>query len=119
METLPLQRHSSLHAPAAPSIRGTMAAFHRRSHIAAMLALLVACGGVPAAQAQETPGGKPAGWQLAWADEFDMDGLPDPAKWAYDTAANRTGWYNNELQYYTSARRENAEVKNGRLVITA
>ncbi|MBB3222332.1 glycoside hydrolase family 16 protein [Pseudoduganella umbonata] len=91
-----------------------MAVFHRRSTIAAALlpVLLAIPGPAPAM-------GAPAGWQLAWADEFDVDGLPDPAKWAYDTAANRTGWYNRELQYYTSARRENAEVKNGRLVITA
>lgn len=103
-----------------------MAAFHRRSSTAllalllAPLAQLAACGSVAAAEAAEAAGGgRPAGWQLVWADEFEVDGLPDPAKWAYDTAANRTGWHNRELQYYTSARRENAEVKNGRLVITA
>ena len=33
----------------------------------------------------------PDGWQLAWHDEFDVDGLPDPRKWANDTAFNRTG----------------------------
>ncbi|GGY27109.1 hypothetical protein GCM10007387_06460 [Pseudoduganella albidiflava] len=76
------------------------------------LALLALADAAPAMEA-------PPGWKLAWADEFDVDGLPDPAKWDYDTAFNRTGWHNRELQYYTSARRENAEVKNGRLVITA
>jgi beta-glucanase (GH16 family) len=63
--------------------------------------------------------GVPVGWRLVWADEFDVDGLPDPAKWDYDTDRNRLGWYNHELQYYAKARRENAEVRDGRLVITA
>ncbi|WBS03021.1 glycoside hydrolase family 16 protein [Pseudoduganella sp. SL102] len=95
-----------------------MAAFHRRSPTATgiaaamSLALLALADAAPAMEA-------PPGWKLAWADEFDVDGLPDPAKWDYDTAFNRTGWHNRELQYYTSARRENAEVKHGRLVITA
>lgn len=89
-----------------------MAAIHRYPSQLAALALLAACIGAPAAAA-------PPGWKLVWADEFDTDGLPDPAKWAYDTGANRTGWYNNELQYYSNARRDNAEVGNGRLVITA
>ena len=105
-----------------------MAALHHRPHIAVMLALLAAWTSAPATEAAteaatevatSTAGGKPAGWKLVWADEFDADGLPDPSKWAYDTTANRTGWYNKELQYYASGRRENAEVKNGRLVITA
>jgi beta-glucanase (GH16 family) len=112
---------SSLHVSVTLSIRGTMAAIHRRSSILAVLAAalaMLASAAVSAAQPLPA-GGKPAGWQLAWADEFDADGLPDPAKWAYDTAANRTGWYNNERQYYASGRHDNAEVKNGRLVIIA
>ena len=63
--------------------------------------------------------GAPAGYTLVWADEFDVDGLPDPAKWDYDTDRNRLGWYNNELQYYARDRPENARVSGGRLVITA
>ena len=43
-------------------------------------------------------GGKPAGYKLVWADEFDKPGLPNPAKWDYDTGMNKTGWANNELQ---------------------
>ena len=39
--------------------------------------------------------------------------------WAYDTVANKTGWYNNELQYYASERPENAVVSGGTLRITA
>lgn len=52
-----------------------------------------------------------------WADEFDKDGLPDPAKWTYDTGGH--GWGNRELQYYTADRAENAVVKGGMLRITA
>jgi beta-glucanase (GH16 family) len=61
----------------------------------------------------------PAGYTLVWSDEFDVDGLPDPKKWDYDTEANKTGWYNNEKQYYAKARLENSKVENGKLIITA
>jgi hypothetical protein len=61
----------------------------------------------------------PAGYTLVWSDEFDIDGLPDPKKWDYDTEANKTGWYNNEKQYYSKARLENSKVENGKLIITA
>lgn len=53
---------------------------------------------------------------LVWSDEFNTDGLPDPAKWGYDLGAG--GWGNNEAEYYTS-RAENAVVINGSLKITA
>ena len=59
----------------------------------------------------------PAAWTLVWSDEFNYDGQPDPAKWAYDTGGN--GWGNNELQYYTVADTNNAVVHNGLLNITA
>ncbi|MFT3682826.1 MAG: family 16 glycosylhydrolase [Ferruginibacter sp.] len=52
---------------------------------------------------------------LVWSDEFNTDGLPDPAKWGYDLGAG--GWGNNEQQYYTS-RADNAVVINGSLKIT-
>ena len=61
----------------------------------------------------------PAGYRLVWADEFERDGLPDPAKWQHDTALNKTGWHNHERQYYAGPRAENAVVQGGRLVITA
>ena len=54
-----------------------------------------------------------------WSDEFDVAGLPDSTKWVYDTERNAAGWYNNELQYYASARAQNSRVENGVLVITA
>ncbi|MDR7089617.1 family 16 glycosylhydrolase [Cellvibrio fibrivorans] len=63
--------------------------------------------------------GVPAGYNLVWQDEFDVAGLPSSTKWAYDTEANQTGWYNNEKQYYAAARLQNSEVKNGKLIITA
>ena len=61
----------------------------------------------------------PADYSLVWADEFDKDGLPDPKNWVYDTEANRSGWYNNELQYYAVERLENSRISAGNLVITA
>ena len=65
-----------------------------------------------------TPG-VPTGYALVWSDEFEVDGLPDPSRWAYDTFRNPVGWFNNELQYYASERAENAVVSGGRLRITA
>lgn len=55
--------------------------------------------------------------KLVWADEFNKYGLPDSTKWGYDVGG--TGWGNNELQYYTDGRKENAFVNNGHLVIEA
>jgi len=72
-----------------------------------------------AAAAQVEATDPPAGYRLVWSDEFERDGPPDRAKWRFDTEANRTGWYNNELQYYAADRLENARVAKGRLVITA
>ncbi len=56
-----------------------------------------------------------ADWKLVWSDEFDKPGLPDPAKWSYEEGFVR----NNELQFYTRARAENARIVNGMLVIEA
>ncbi|MCX7819125.1 MAG: glycoside hydrolase family 16 protein [Kiritimatiellae bacterium] len=56
-----------------------------------------------------------AEWRLAWADEFERDGLPDSARWTYEVGVIR----NREAQYYTHARAENARVEGGRLVIEA
>jgi len=58
-------------------------------------------------------------WKLVWNEEFDVPGLPDQKNWSYDTSRNKQGWYNNEKQYYSANRLENAEVKDGKLVITA
>jgi beta-glucanase (GH16 family) len=53
-------------------------------------------------------------WKLVWSDEFDEPGLPDPAKWSYETGMLR----NHEKQFYTRDR-ENARVEDGHLVIEA
>lgn len=74
----------------------------------------------PALRADATPRMTvPADYTLAWADEFDTDGLPDPARWGFDTALNRTGWHNGERQYYAGPRRKNAVVRRGRLLLRA
>src|SRR5215475_5915024 len=52
-------------------------------------------------------------WKLVWSDEFDKPGLVDPAKWDYEVGLIR----NNEAQYYTRERKENARVEDGMLVI--
>jgi beta-glucanase (GH16 family) len=54
-------------------------------------------------------------WKLVWSDEFEKAGAPDPEKWNYELGFVR----NNEAQYYTRDRRENARVENGMLVIEA
>ena len=61
----------------------------------------------------------PKHYQLVWADEFTTEGLPDAAKWRFDTGMNSKGWHNNEKQYYSDARLKNSRVCNGRLTITA
>lgn len=61
----------------------------------------------------------PGGFELVWSDEFDTPGLPDPAKWKYDTFRNKEGWFNNEKQYYAAGRLENSRVENGKLIIQA
>ena len=83
--------------------------------------LLIACTPAPAPSPQATPVtlGVPAGYALVWADEFSASGLPDTSKWAYDTGMNKQGWHNHEKQYYSGPRAENAEVRDGKLVITA
>ncbi len=54
-------------------------------------------------------------WKLVWSDEFDYNGAPDPAKWGYEVGFVR----NNEAQFYTKDRRENARVEGGQLIVTA
>ena len=54
-------------------------------------------------------------WTLLWHDEFDYTGLPNPKYWNYEEGFVR----NKEPQYYTKARRENAHVEGGNLIIEA
>jgi beta-glucanase (GH16 family) len=57
--------------------------------------------------------------KLVWSDEFDKPGLPDDSKWSFDTNGNASGWGNNEWQYYTAKKIENAVVEDGMLHIKA
>src|SRR5262249_54797509 len=45
------------------------------------------------------------GWELVWADEFDVDGRPNPSNWTYEIGFVR----NEELQWYQP---ENAVCEN-------
>lgn len=56
-------------------------------------------------------------YKLVWSDEFNYTGLPDTSKWTAEVGGH--GWGNNELQYYTAGRKENARVENGMLTIEA
>jgi beta-glucanase (GH16 family) len=67
----------------------------------------------------KTEASAPEGYQLVWADEFNTDGLPDREKWNYDTYRNKDGWWNEEEQYYSDSRAENARVEDGHLIIEA
>jgi len=64
---------------------------------------------------QPYPGGYGKYTQLIWSDEFDNQGLPDESKWGYEKGYVR----NNEMQFYTVKRLENARVENGNLIIQA
>ena len=83
-----------------------------------MAALLLA--GACIATKPSPPEKKPQ--RLVWSEEFNYTGLPDTAKWGYDLGdgcPSNCGWGNNELQFYSANRRENARVENGHLVIEA
>lgn len=56
-------------------------------------------------------------WSLVWEDDFEGSGLPDSTKWSYNIG--NWGWGNNEPQYYTKSRTENARLEDGNLVIEA
>lgn len=76
-------------------------------------ALALACGGTTAETIWNAlPAPEAAGRRLAWFDEFDRDGRPDPAKWDYEVGFIR----NQEDQWYQP---ENAWCTNGYLVLEA
>ncbi|AZB07531.1 glycoside hydrolase family 16 protein [Chryseobacterium sp. G0162] len=58
-----------------------------------------------------------SGRKLIWSDEFNGKGHPDSLKWNYDVGGN--GYGNDEAQFYTKNRLENARMENGNLVIEA
>lgn len=77
--------------------------------------------GEPGLPDSDPPTGETA-YELVWSDEFEYEGLPDTAKWSYDVGdgcPDLCGWGNDELEYYTEARAENARVREGTLVIEA
>jgi beta-glucanase (GH16 family) len=88
----------------------------RRIGPLAMVAVSLACGEHQAPTAPASAAAPPA-YRLVWADEFDRDGAPDPGRWSYDVGGH--GWGNDELQFYTADRRENARVDGGLLIIEA
>lgn len=77
-----------------------------------LLACLVITSAVRAAEALGNTA-RPADWKLVWSDEFNYNGLPDPKKWDYEEGFIR----NNEPQYYTRGRLNNARVEHGYLII--
>ena len=99
-------------------------ALEKRLRISPWLALAVAAAVYvlsdahaqqPTSPAAVTASAQAEDWKLVWSDEFDKPGQPDPAKWDYEEGYIR----NNERQYYTRARGENARVENGMLIIEA
>jgi beta-glucanase (GH16 family) len=80
-------------------------------------------GAIADGRAASTSGGGPeqcvtrapvdvATWKIAWSDEFDEDGPPNPANWVFENGFVR----NEELQWYQP---DNAAVASGLLTITA
>lgn len=98
---------------------------HLTATVLAATLSITGCGGAgsaPAAPDAPPPAQTlvmPANYRLVWSDEFDSPGLPDGRRWDYDTGMNKSGWHNNEKQYYSRARPQNSEVSGGRLIITA
>jgi beta-glucanase (GH16 family) len=80
--------------------------------IGIMALLLAAAGAWMTGQRTPGPVTAPPALKLVWADEFDRNGPPDPAKWTYERGFVR----NEEFQYYQPG---NAFCANGHLVIEA
>ena len=91
----------------------------RRTAPLGVCLVLVGCSGngapaPPAANPSSSPAATALpGFTLAWSDEFDQPGPPDPTKWDQEEGLLR----NDEAQYYTRGRLENARVEDGRLVL--
>lgn len=62
------------------------------------------------AQAEEEDNHIPSGYSLVWADEFDIDGKPNPDDWGYEYGFVR----NHEHQWYQE---DNAYIEDGILTI--
>lgn len=79
-----------------------------------ILAVLLAVALFPACAGLQQHTADPEKWKLVWAEEFNVDGIPDPKKWSYEKGFLR----NRELQYFTD-RPQNVRVENGTLVLEA
>ncbi len=79
--------------------------------------LLVVAATTANASATE-PDHAPPGYAKVFGDEFDGPAI-DKSAWRFDTSRNAVGWYNQEKQYYSADRVENARVAGGQLVIEA
>ena len=55
-------------------------------------------------------------WELVWSDEFEGTSL-NSNYWKYETGNGQGGWGTGQLDFATS-RKENVDVKNGKLIIT-
>jgi beta-glucanase (GH16 family) len=86
--------------------------------ISAFLALAAQSAFTVTNSVYKGPVERPANARLVWSDEFDGSSLY-LAKWRYETAFNKKGWFNRELQYYSAGRPENFRVVNGVLTIEA
>jgi beta-glucanase (GH16 family) len=93
-------------------------ATRRPPALALLFTLIFSCSAVSFAtgKPQDTAIWSPGpGWRLEWADDFSGGGL-DEKSWNYETPSDGCG--NNELEAYTAGR-QNLEVKDGNLIITA
>ncbi|KAK8899648.1 hypothetical protein M9Y10_001965 [Tritrichomonas musculus] len=54
-------------------------------------------------------------WKLAWSEEFDYTGIPDPRYWTYEVGFIR----NTNKEYYTYKDPRNSRVENGHLILEA
>lgn len=91
-------------------------------HSIKLLSVLLALTFIASAPHEEEAVAAKAKYRLVWADEFKYEGLPDSTRWGYDVGdgcPRNCGWGNNELQYYTQRRAQNARVEKGRLIIEA
>lgn len=85
----------------------------RHSLIASLLGLLATTGfGFAEVPPADRPEESAPHYHLVWSDEFDVDGVPNPANWGYERGFVR----NEELQWYQPC---NARCKNGLLVLEA
>lgn len=74
--------------------------------------LLFTTGLIPALAGKPASPPRDPAYKLVWADEFDIDGPPDPSKWRSEEGFAR----NKELQWYQA---ENSRCQGGVLIIEA